>query len=113
MIPKRVAGYIQTRVYSVYSDVAVYARRLARLAQRARWAPSKGAFTMGLFSHWEYVIPLLIVAMLVFGAKRLPEIGSAAGQTIKSFQRAMREKDPAEEQQALPAAKDEQAAPRQ
>lgn len=68
---------------------------------------------MGLFSHWEYVIPLLIVAMLVFGAKRLPEIGSAAGQTIKSFQRAMREKDPAEEQQALPAASQSasQAAP--
>ena len=76
---------------------------------------------MGFLTHWEYVVPLLIIAMLVFGAKRLPEIGSAAGQTIKSFQRAMREKDPADEQQALPAApqatsqapQDEQATPRQ
>ncbi len=68
---------------------------------------------MGFFGRWDVLIPLLIVAMLVFGAKRLPEIGSAAGQTIKSFQKAMRDgKDPSEEQQALPAAHDEQAAPR-
>ena len=69
---------------------------------------------MGFLGRWDILIPLLIVAILVFGAKRLPEIGSAAGQTIKSFQRAMREgKDPAEEQQALPAAQqDEQATPR-
>lgn len=68
---------------------------------------------MGAFARWDVLIPLLIVALLVFGAKRLPEIGSAAGQTIKSFQKAMREgKDPADEQQALPAAQDEQATPR-
>ena len=68
---------------------------------------------MGAFARWDIIIPLLIVALLVFGAKRLPEIGSAAGQTIKSFQKAMRDgKDATEEQQALPPAKDEQATPR-
>ena len=67
---------------------------------------------MGAFARWDILIPLLIIALLFFGAKRLPEIGSAAGQTIKSFQRAMREgKDPAEEPPALPAAKDEQTTP--
>ena len=68
---------------------------------------------MPFLGHWEVLIPILLIALLVFGAKRLPEIGSAAGQTIKSFQKAMREgKDPAEAQQALPAARDEEAAPR-
>jgi sec-independent protein translocase protein TatA len=63
--------------------------------------------------HWETLIPLLLLALLVFGAKRLPEIGSAAGQTIKSFQKAMREgQDPAEGQQALPPPSDEQTTPR-
>ena len=65
------------------------------------------------FMRWEVLIPLLVVALLVFGAKRLPEIGSAAGQTIKSFQKAMREgQDPTEGQQALPPPHDEQATPR-
>ncbi len=68
---------------------------------------------MPFLGHWDVLIPILLVALLVFGAKRLPEIGSAAGQTIKSFQKAMREgKDPAEAQQALPAVRDEEAAPR-
>jgi len=63
--------------------------------------------------HWDVLIPLLLLALLIFGAKRLPEIGSAAGQTIKSFQKAMREgQDPPEGQQALPPASDEQTTPR-
>lgn len=68
---------------------------------------------MGFLGRWDVLIPLLIVALLVFGAKRLPEIGSAAGQTIKSFQKAMRDgKDSEDEQQALPPAHEEQATPR-
>lgn len=62
--------------------------------------------------HWDVLIPLLILLLLVFGARRLPEIGSAAGQTIKSFQKAMREGKDDEEQQALPPARDEQTTPR-
>jgi sec-independent protein translocase protein TatA len=58
--------------------------------------------------HWEVVIPILLIALLFFGAKRLPEIGSAAGQTIKEFQKAIRDKD-ASETAALPPAPDETA----
>ncbi|HEX9038557.1 MAG TPA: twin-arginine translocase TatA/TatE family subunit [Ktedonobacterales bacterium] len=69
---------------------------------------------MGAFARWDILLPLLVVALLVFGAKRLPEIGSAAGQTIKSFQKAMRDgKDSEGEQQALPPATDETVTPRQ
>lgn len=58
---------------------------------------------MGL--HWELLVPLLLIVMLFFGAKRLPEIGSAAGQTIKEFQKAIRDKDTSEPA-ALPPAQD-------
>lgn len=54
----------------------------------------------------EYLIPLLLIALLFFGAKRLPEIGSAAGQTIKEFQKSIRDREPAEPA-ALPPAPDQ------
>jgi TatA/E family protein of Tat protein translocase len=62
--------------------------------------------------HWEFVIPLLLIAMLFFGAKRLPEIGSAAGQTIKEFQKAIRDRDAHADPAALPPAPEQENAPR-
>jgi sec-independent protein translocase protein TatA len=41
--------------------------------------------------HWPELIVILLIAALLFGAKRLPEVGSAVGQTIKEFQKSMRE----------------------
>ena len=61
--------------------------------------------------HWELLIPLLAILLLFFGAKRLPEIGSAAGQTIKEFQKSFREKEPAETP-ALPPAQESETTPR-
>lgn len=61
--------------------------------------------------HWEFLLPLLLIVLLFFGAKRLPEIGSSAGQTIKEFQKAIREKD-SEEPAALPPAQDKEASSR-
>lgn len=40
------------------------------------------------FSH---ILLLLLVLVLVFGAKRIPEIGSSLGQGIKEFKRSLRE----------------------
>ena len=61
--------------------------------------------------HPEVLIPLLLIALLFFGAKRLPEIGSSAGQTIKEFQKAIRDKGP-EDTAALPPAQDKEIMPR-
>lgn len=41
----------------------------------------------GSFGPWEMVFILLIV-LLVFGAKRLPEIGSSLGKGIREFKRS-------------------------
>jgi sec-independent protein translocase protein TatA len=40
--------------------------------------------------HWSQLLILLALALLIFGPKRLPEVGSAVGKTIKGFQKSMR-----------------------
>src|SRR5216110_2289602 len=40
------------------------------------------------FSH---ILILLLVLVLVFGAKRIPEIGSSLGQGIKEFKRSLKD----------------------
>ena len=45
---------------------------------------------MGSFSVWHWLIVLLIVVM-VFGTKKLKNIGSDLGQAVKGFKDGMRE----------------------
>ncbi len=40
------------------------------------------------FSH---ILILLFVLVIVFGAKRIPEIGSSLGQGIKEFKRSLKD----------------------
>lgn len=47
---------------------------------------------MGGFSIWHWLILLVIVA-LVFGTKRLRNIGEDVGQAIKGFRKGMAEPD--------------------
>ncbi len=37
-----------------------------------------------------HLILLLVVALLVFGPKRLPEVGKGLGETLREFRKAMR-----------------------
>lgn len=41
--------------------------------------------------HTPELLIVLAIAVLLFGARRLPEMGSAVGRTIKEFQKSMRE----------------------
>jgi sec-independent protein translocase protein TatA len=57
---------------------------------------------------------LAVIALLFFGPKRLPEMGSAVGKTIKEFQKSMREVTHPNEnatQQSLPTAQPAQVQP--
>jgi sec-independent protein translocase protein TatA len=47
---------------------------------------------MGRIGFQEILLILLIV-LLLFGAKKLPEIGNALGKAIKEFRKAGREMD--------------------
>jgi sec-independent protein translocase protein TatA len=37
---------------------------------------------------WPEIIGILIIALLLFGAKRLPEIGRSMGKAIKEFKKS-------------------------
>ncbi len=41
--------------------------------------------------HTPELLIILLIGSLLFGAKRLPEMGSAVARTIKEFQRSMHE----------------------
>ncbi|MEZ4415081.1 MAG: twin-arginine translocase TatA/TatE family subunit [Gemmatimonadota bacterium] len=57
----------------------------------------------GGLGMWE-VLLILLVALLVFGAKRLPEIGSSLGKGIREFKSSVREieRELKHEERALP-----------
>ena len=43
---------------------------------------------MGIFD-WKHWLVILVVVVLVFGTKRLKNLGSDLGETIKGFRKAM------------------------
>jgi sec-independent protein translocase protein TatA len=67
---------------------------------------------MTMFSglHWPDLIIVVVLGLLVFGPKRLPELGSSIGKTIKEFQKSMREvREPEPDvTPALPASQERQ-----
>lgn len=40
--------------------------------------------------HWPDLLVLIAVGLLVFGPKRLPEMGAAVGKALREFRAAMR-----------------------
>ncbi len=44
---------------------------------------------MGL--HWWDMLVVVALGLIFFGPKRLPEMGSSLGKTIREFQKSMRE----------------------
>lgn len=58
--------------------------------------------------HGFDLIVILIIALLIFGPKKLPEMGSAIGKSIKEFRKGMNEltQPKPEEDFKLPSAKD-------
>ena len=65
---------------------------------------------MGSFSIWHWLIVLLIVVM-VFGTKKLKNLGSDLGGAVKGFKDGMKEGSSTEEKPAAPAAQVANAAP--
>lgn len=62
---------------------------------------------MGIFD-WKHWIVLLVVVVLVFGTKKLKNLGSDLGESIKGFKKAMNEE---EDKPAQPAAQPAQPTP--
>ena len=47
----------------------------------------------GLFQPMHLLV-IFGIALLVFGPKKLPELGKSLGESIRGFKKAMNEKDP-------------------
>lgn len=50
-----------------------------------------GSFSMG---HWLIVLAVIV---LLFGAKKIPELAKGVGKGIKSFKKEMAEDEPSEQ----------------
>ena len=59
---------------------------------------------MPLGLHWPELIIVGAIALLFFGPKRLPEMGSAIGKTIKEFQKSIKDGNENQATAALPPA---------
>lgn len=57
---------------------------------------------MGSFSIWHWLIVLAVV-LIVFGTKKLRNIGSDLGGAIKSFKQSMKDDDEKSKSDATPA----------
>jgi sec-independent protein translocase protein TatA len=53
---------------------------------------------------FAHILILLVIVLLVFGARRLPEIGSSLGKGIKEFKKSMSEIGDTNERTTLPPA---------
>ncbi len=56
--------------------------------------------------HLPELIIVLAVALLIFGPKKLPEMGSAIGKSIKEFRKGMNELGHPESKNSIKAPKD-------
>jgi len=55
---------------------------------------------------------ILVIIMIIFGAGKLPEIGSAFGNSIKNFKKSMKEAEEIQEEASLePSTATEEATP--
>ena len=62
-----------------------------------------------MIGGWEWVIIVLAI-LLVFGAKRIPEIAKGLGQGIRSFKRELHADDEKPRQDEQPPKKDDSPA---
>lgn len=65
---------------------------------------------MGIFD-WKHWVVILIVVVLVFGTKRLKNLGSDVGEAIKGFRKAMNTEDEQKAEQPQQSAAQPTAAP--
>ncbi len=55
---------------------------------------------MPLGLHLPELLAVLAIALLIFGPKKLPEMGASIGKSIKSFQKGMKEINEPDETEA-------------
>jgi sec-independent protein translocase protein TatA len=67
--------------------------QMKNLFALSAWRSEKASNIMFGFHAWDLLIVLLIV-ILIFGASRLPQLGSSLGKSISLFQKNLHEDQP-------------------
>ena len=57
---------------------------------------------MGIFD-WKHWIVILVVVVLIFGTKKLKNLGTDVGESIKGFRKAMNDEEKPQEPPVQPA----------
>ncbi len=60
-----------------------------------------------MLPSWQEMVPVLIILIIIFGARKLPEIGAGLGKGIKEFKKSMKEADEEEKKPIETEAKEE------
>ncbi|UVJ44368.1 twin-arginine translocase TatA/TatE family subunit [Pseudomonas sp. LS1212] len=63
---------------------------------------------MGIFD-WKHWVVILVVVLLVFGTKKLKNLGTDVGESIKGFRKAMNDEEKPEEPPVQPTTAQPQA----
>jgi sec-independent protein translocase protein TatA len=72
-------------------DTVAYAARVQGSAGRRSGAAGGGVNVFG-FGLQELII-IMVIALVIFGGKKLPEVGSGLGKAIREFKRGTSEPD--------------------
>ena len=62
------------------------------------------------FTHLPELMLVLVAALIIFGPKRLPEIGSSLGRGIRDFKRGVSDLQAEPAKEMLPAPEDDRSA---
>ncbi len=46
-----------------------------------------------MMPSWQELLPILVILIVIFGARKLPEIGAGLGKGIKEFKKSVKEVD--------------------
>jgi len=44
-----------------------------------------------MMPSWQEILPVIIILIVIFGARKLPEIGSGLGKGVKEFKKSIKD----------------------
>jgi len=44
-----------------------------------------------MMPSWQEILPIVIILIVIFGARKLPEIGSGLGKGVKEFKKSIKD----------------------
>ena len=44
-----------------------------------------------MMPSWQEILPIVIILIIIFGARKLPEIGSGLGKGVKEFKKSIKD----------------------